>query len=112
VTWEPITRAELDVLLGKELESLDPETRAVYERYRIEPEVTYRVFKQNSAEPVPSFVIARSGADVLFYDDIEEEWGTAAVSPDGRVYDWGTWSDVLCCALRNFPVPEALRHAD
>ena len=109
MAWEPITRAELDAIVAKELDSLDLESRAAYERYRVEPEVIYRVFKWNPADSVPSFVIARSGAAVLFYDDIEEEWGTAKVSPDGRVYDWGTWSDVLRRALHNFPVPEALR---
>lgn len=111
MSWERITRVELNALLAKELASLDSGTRAVYDRYRIEPEVIYRIFKQTPAEPIPSFVIARSGTEILFYDDIEEEWGTAEIAPDGRVYDWGTWSDLLRRALRNFPVPEALRDA-
>jgi hypothetical protein len=78
---------------------------------RVEPGVVNRVFTGNLSRPVPSYVVARSGSHVVFYDDIEEEWGTADVSPDGCIHDWGTWGDRLQSALRNFPVPATLRPA-
>ena len=109
MSWEPITRVELDGLLAEEMPTLDAEAQRVYDRFRIEPEIVYRIFKRNPSEPVPSFAVARSGSTVVYYDDIEEEWGTAEIAPNGHVYEWGTWGDLLRQALRNFPVPEALR---
>jgi hypothetical protein len=107
-----MSRAELTTLLSSELASTSPEERAVYERFRVEPEVVRRVFSRNPSSPTPTFVIARAGSVVLFYDDIEEEWGTASVERDGRIEDWGTWGEELRRALRNFPVPAALRSTD
>jgi hypothetical protein len=112
VTWEPISRADLTTLLSRELATTPPQDRAVYERYRVEPEVVYRVFSRDPSSPAPTFVVARADAAVLFYDDIEEEWGTANVGRDGRINDWGTWGEELRRALRNFPVPAALRSTE
>lgn len=92
--------------MAAEVAALAHGERATYERFRVQPEVVQRVFKGKSGDPVPSFVIARSGSQVLFYDDIEEEWGTARLTPDGRIRDWGTWGERLSHALRNFPAPE------
>jgi hypothetical protein len=109
VPWEPITRAELDELLATAVAELAPDARSRYERLRVEPVVVQRIFERDPSAPVPTYVIARSGSHVLFYDDIEEEWGTTVVSPDGRIHDWGTWGEGLHRALRSFPEPAALR---
>ena len=112
MTWEPLAGADLRSLLSSELAAIPPEERAVYDRFRVEPEVVLRVFSRNPSSPVPTFVIARSGSVVLFYDDIEEEWGTASIGQDGRIEEWGTWGEELWRALRNFPVPATLRAAE
>jgi hypothetical protein len=107
VERQPITRNAFLALLADELKTLESDTRDVYSRYRVEPEVIYRVFPGSPSDPVPTYVIARSAASVIFYDDIEEEWGTADVAHDGHVYDWGTWGESLAWALRNFPIPRS-----
>ena len=112
MSWESISRAELDELIAAEVALLDPEALAVYVRFRVEPQIIQRVFARDPSAPEPSYVIARSGPHVLFYDDIEGEWGTAVLAEDGKVYDWGTWGNPLRRALLNFPFPAALRRSD
>ena len=101
--WGPTSRSELLELLEHQLAHLGPECRETFDRYGVELESISRVFEANPSNPVMSFVIARHGSRVLFYDDIEEEFGTGTVAADGRLHEWGTWGEQLKWALMNFP---------
>jgi hypothetical protein len=107
--WTPMRESELADLLSAQVAALYDDDRRTYDRYRVGPYVAGRVFSMNPDNPVPTFVVAQASSTVLFYDDIEEEWGTAEVPNDKRIIDWGTWGDELRWALRNFPIPAALR---
>ena len=109
MTWEPISRAEFDRLLAAETAALDAEGRATLERYGVAPYHVHRVFELAPDAPDPVDVVARDGAQVLFYDDTEEAFGTATVDSHGVMREWGTWGERLGWALRHFPVPEAVR---
>jgi hypothetical protein len=104
---ECLSRDKLDALLAEQVARLDGETLHVYERYRVDPELVERIFPH---APVPGatdrvYVIAREGHHVLFYDEPEEEFGTAELDVDGVMRDWGTWGEELRWALRHFPEP-------
>jgi len=101
--WFPTSRTELLGLLEHQLSHLDTKCRETFDRYSVDLEIISRVFDANASNPVTSFVIARDGSRVLFYDDIEEEFGTGTVAADGQLHQWGTWGEQLSWALMNFP---------
>ena len=107
MAWEPISEAEMSELFEAELPTLDAATRATLDRYGVPLQRVFRIFQFGPGEPDPVYVVARDGAHVLFYDDTEEEWGTATLDADGVMRDWGTYGKLLW-ALRQFPVPRAL----
>lgn len=102
--WQPISQAEFEELVAAERSTLDVAERAKLERYGVPPERVFRIFSFGSGEPDPVYVVARDGANVLFYDDTEEEFGTATLDPDGLMRDWGTFGK-LAWALSAFPTP-------
>ena len=100
---EPISRADFDALMASERAKLGPAERVTLERYGVPPHHVYRIFPHGPPEPDPVYVVACDGAQVLFYDDTEDQFGTAILDPDGVMRDWGTWGDRLAWALRQFP---------
>jgi hypothetical protein len=98
-----MTREEFERAVDGELSSLDHDARASLARWRVSPQQVHRIFPHGSGERDPVWVLARAGAEVLFYDDTEDEWGTAMLDADGVMRDWGTWGDRLGRALRQFP---------
>ena len=106
--WKPISQAEFEELVATERSTLDPNERAKLERYAVPPVRVFRIFKFGSGEPDPVWVVARDGSDVLFYDDTEEEFGTATLDPDGPMRDWSTFGK-LAWALHAFPSPPDAR---
>jgi hypothetical protein len=51
----------------------------------------------------PIYVIARSGDEVLTYDDVEEHFGTGTLDQDSVLRNWGTWGESLGRSLDHFP---------
>lgn len=98
-----MTREEFERQVEGELSSLDHDARASLARWRVSPQQVHRILRHGSGARDPVWVLARAGAQVLFYDDTEEEWGTAMLDADGVMRDWGTWGDRLGHALRQFP---------
>jgi hypothetical protein len=47
-------------------------------------------------------MLARRGQRVLFYDTVEEEFGTGRVEREPFLEDYGTWGEKLAWALRQF----------
>ena len=70
-------------------------------RYQIPPS-RFR-FRLNAHGDIEEFfVIARTGNTVLFYQEIEEEFGIGTFNAEGVVEDWGTYPS-LHVAVSNFP---------
>jgi hypothetical protein len=96
---DPRSLADFEVLLAEQVARLDKVTREVYDRYRVPVTAQAQGFGI-------VYVIAREGQKVLFYDEVEEEFGTAELQMDGTMEDYGTWGEELSWALRQFPEPQ------
>src|SRR4029450_10376187 len=91
---------DLDRLLGRESSALTAETASVYTRYAVVPFLGERLL---AGTREPTFIVALAGDEVLYYDDIEEEFGTGTLDSTGLIVDEGTWGERLEWALLHFP---------
>jgi hypothetical protein len=98
-----MTREEFERAVELELPSLDHDARASLARWRVSPQQVHRILRHGSGERDSVWVLARAGAQVLFWDDTGNEWGTAMLDMDGIMREWGSWGDRLGRALRQFP---------
>jgi hypothetical protein len=99
-----LTPAEFERLLDEETASLEPDVRSTYDQFAVEPvRMTYFWRWGDRRVSKPIWVIARSGAKVLGYDEVEEEFGTGLVRQEGIVEDWGTFGERLRWTLLRFP---------
>ncbi len=89
--WSPVNRERLDQILKDELKSLGQALLATYQEYATNP-VELPCFRGGSYGIEHMFVIARKDTRVLFFDDVEEDFGVGTPAEDGVLRDWGTFS--------------------
>jgi len=74
--WGPVNREKFESILAEETEALRPEVMRLYGQYTVSPFQQPCLREQNSAtEHV--FVVARNGEHLLYYDNVEEDFGVA-----------------------------------
>jgi hypothetical protein len=96
-----ISLREFHQLLAQEVSSLSDDIARTYRKYAVKP---FRAWRDLAITVVPSFVIAQAGDDVVYYDDIEEEFGTATLdSATLQLRNEGTWGERLEWTLPHFP---------
>lgn len=74
MNWAPATKEEVLACIDREWVGIDPALRTALEGYFVEP---YLVSWDRYGEVMRAFVVARIGKLVVFFDDIEEDFGTA-----------------------------------
>lgn len=85
-----LTDEEFEQLLDEEACALEPGVWAIYDRYATPPtRMTYSWAWDGRSVSKTIWVIARAGARVLGYDEVEEEFGTGARQRDGRRRELG-----------------------
>jgi hypothetical protein len=63
----------------------------------------FQAWRDLGTTVVPSSVLAQTGDEVVYYDDVEEEFGTASLDRATlRLRNEGTWGEPLEWALRHF----------
>ena len=91
--WQPISREQFEQMLGTQEAELPPDLRKLYELHKtaIVEQPCFRS-EQNGTERV--FVVARSGEQLLFYDDYEQEFAMGVPDDDGVLRAWGLYGDL------------------
>jgi hypothetical protein len=108
-----LTAEQFAALLRAEIESLQADVLPTFTQFQVAPvrmEHRWQIDGREMADPV--WVVARAGATILGYDEVEGEWGIGtarggAVVPGGVVDDFGTFGDRLRWTLLRFPDPVA-----
>ena len=96
--WAPIQRKQLEAILSEEIDTLRPELASVYAQYAVAPFEQPCLRSQNSeAERV--FVVARNGNHLLYFDDVEEEFGVAIADVDGVIRNWGNYGPLIMAVI-------------
>ena len=98
---KPLSHDQFQALFEAALESLGPEQRLLYDRYRIDP-VPVDCARYNDEVVEPLWAVAKADGERICYDDEEGEWGTGVLDAAGVLREWGTWGG-LDAALENFP---------
>lgn len=108
-TWSSITRSELDAHLAGQATALSPQSAERFSRFRVEPWLaTIRRDDVTGDEKV--YVVAQSGALVVFFDDVEDEFAVGIVNEEGRLSNYNGFGD-LSFTLFEFPERYADRRA-
>ena len=96
---QPISETEMKVFLHEQIARIDDLTRPVWKKHRIPMQ------SAQSAEGGgwPLFVVARSGREIVFYDDRTQEFGTGEMDEDGTLRPRTLYGEELRFALRHFP---------
>jgi hypothetical protein len=96
--WAPISRVEFDALLAKEISTFEAADHELWSRYQVGVRSAPIVRSQEyGTEHV--FVVAAIGDRILFFDDVEDEFGVARLPPDRPLEEYGTYGE-LRFALR------------
>jgi hypothetical protein len=96
--WEPWSLEEVEALVGSEILELTSEARASLSTVRVRPEVIIAADGPGS-DGQSYWVIARLGDRVVYWDSIEEEFGTGNVVTQ-RLRNYGTFGEKLELSLK------------
>ena len=98
--WKPISRADLDSRLKSEVAALPPDALRTYKEHAVAI-VEQPCFRSEQYGPERVFVVARSDARLMVFDDVEDEFAIGVPDEDGILRTWGLYGD-LVDALRAF----------
>jgi hypothetical protein len=96
--WSPVSKETFECILREEMASLTPDATKAYEKYSV------ATYEQRCVRSVNSgiervFVVARNENRLLFFDDVEEEFGIG-VPDDAILRDLGTFGPLVAAFSR------------
>jgi hypothetical protein len=87
--WKPISQRAFEELLERKVAQLTPNVRKTFDACVTGiTEQSCQRREQYGLEHV--FVVAQSGARLLFFDDVEDEFAVASPGSDGVLRNWST----------------------
>jgi len=96
--WRPVSRETFEGILEEEVAALRPEVKRLYEQYAVALFHQPCIHVENS--PIEQvFVVAKNGDRLLFYDDVEEDFGVAIPDKDGVLRNWGNCGPLVGAVL-------------
>ncbi|HEY8751066.1 MAG TPA: hypothetical protein VIM11_23985 [Tepidisphaeraceae bacterium] len=102
--WRPTTHAELVSLLADAEEQLTGASQGNYRKYKVAPwQATICRGEEYGIEKV--WVVAQSDHQVIFFDDIEDEFACGKFDSDGQITSAALIGD-LQYAMIAFPPPD------
>lgn len=87
MTWQPITREMLDVLLSVCLNAMGERSIALFQQYHVEPYLISCIRTPEIGQEMV-YVVARFGEKVLIFDDVEDEFGIGIISQNELLENW------------------------
>ncbi|HVK56027.1 MAG TPA: hypothetical protein VM532_13485 [Burkholderiales bacterium] len=94
--WQPITEPELQELIENQLLECSVEQRVVFEKFKV-PFQKAQIRRSGTLEEV--FIVAKNGAEAMYYEDVEEGFNFSPISEDGEILEPGWNQDELKYAL-------------
>ena len=96
--WRPVSEAELQEIVFRQLKDCSPELVAIYHRNRTIP-VAGPIVRFGKRERV--FVVARKQDEFMYYEDVEEGFNFSAISRDGGILErWRNQDELRYALLR------------
>lgn len=94
----PISRDNFEHLLREELDTLTPAALKIWHKYAIVPSEQSCV-RNPDAGIERVFVVARNGTYLLFFDDVEDEFGVGVPDRDSILRDLETLCPLIAAVL-------------
>jgi hypothetical protein len=94
--WRPATKQEVLAAIEEDWVGIDPALQVRLSAFLIEP-FSASVGRFGAMEG--AFVVAQIDRNVVFFDDIEEDFGTATLEDDGTLSNVAAYSNIAV-ALR------------
>ena len=96
--WQTVSREKFQSIFDEEVVALTPEAARVLKAHAI-PIFEQPCFRSEDYGIEKVFVVARAGNRVLFFDDVEEEFGVGVPGNDGVLRDLGTFGPLVAALL-------------
>ena len=96
--WAPVSKERFAEILSSEIPSLAPEIQRLYEQYAVQPFHLPCLRDQGGAQE-RVFVVAKNGNRLLYFDDVEEDFGVAIPDEDGVMREWGNYGPLVRALL-------------
>jgi hypothetical protein len=96
--WQKVSREQFQSILDEEVAALTPEAVRILEVHAA-PIFEQLCFRNEDYGMEKVFVVARAGNRVLFFDDVEEEFGVGVPDSDGVLRDLGTFGPLVAAVL-------------
>jgi hypothetical protein len=98
VDWIPLSGEQFAKTLSSEVSSLASDVQRLYEQYAVTPYQLPCLRDQDSG-PEQVFVFAKNGKRLLYFDDVEEDFGVATTDDDGVTREWGNYGPLVRALL-------------
>lgn len=95
--WQPITKEELFEIIEEELPCCSQQNRIYFEKIKTDLN-SATLIRYGQKETV--FIVAKSGNEVIYYEDVEEGFNVSAINGDGEILNHYCNQDSLDLALR------------
>jgi hypothetical protein len=96
--WSPVSKETFERILREEIDTLTPEAAKAYEKYATAP-YEQRCLRDANSGIERVFVVAKNGNRLLFFDDVEEEFGVGVPGNDAILRDLGTFGPLVAAVL-------------
>lgn len=87
--WTPISRERFENILRDEVAGLPSDALRMYQASVI-PIAEYPCFRTEQYGNESVFVVARSGEQVILFDDVEDEFGIGRPNDEGVLREWSS----------------------
>ena len=98
-TWQPISAAELEELIARQLRDCEPALSAVFDRYKVPP---FRAPINRYGREEYVFIVARKDDEVMYFEDVEDGFNFSRISSDNKILEHWCNQDELKFALRRW----------
>jgi len=96
--WVPVGREQFETILAEEIAALRPEIKRLYEQYAVPP-FPQPCFRSESYANEQVYVVAKNCDRLVYYDDVEEEFGVSIPDADGVLRKWGNYGPLVTALL-------------
>jgi hypothetical protein len=86
MSWMPISKDALENEIASQCKDISDEELAYFNKIRV-PLESVKIERWGNTESV--FVVAKAGATIIFYEDIEEGFEITELNEQGAISDYG-----------------------
>jgi hypothetical protein len=96
--WVPVTKEGFKQILADEIHALRPDVIRLYQLYAV-PIFQQPCSREQNSRIENVFVVAKNEDRLLYYDDVEEDFGVAKPDTDGVLRNWGNYGPLVRALL-------------